>query len=120
MAIDIFTHVLPIEYKNRLYRYSDKFMSEKKIEEKRITFVPRASKGSLESTVKLSPRSGISLIILCLEYTGPSRNCKCTVQSEHGSCCPKALGKVSDRIARCLHLRRSRIKRLLTDGLDIV
>ena len=37
MAIDIFTHVLPIKYKNRLYRYSDKFMSERKIEEKRVT-----------------------------------------------------------------------------------
>jgi predicted TIM-barrel fold metal-dependent hydrolase len=37
MAIDIFPHVLPIKYKNRLYRDFDKFMSEKKIEEKRVT-----------------------------------------------------------------------------------
>lgn len=37
MVIDIFTHILPVRYKKRLYRYSDQFVSEAKIEEKRIT-----------------------------------------------------------------------------------
>lgn len=37
MKIDIFTHVLPTMYKNTLYKYSEKFLSEKKMHEKRIT-----------------------------------------------------------------------------------
>lgn len=37
MMTDIFTHILPTRYKNALYKYSDKFITERKIEEKRIT-----------------------------------------------------------------------------------
>jgi predicted TIM-barrel fold metal-dependent hydrolase len=37
MKIDIFTHILPVKYKEALYKYSDQFVNEKKIEEKRIT-----------------------------------------------------------------------------------
>lgn len=35
MKIDIFTHVQPERYKKALYRYSDKFVTDKKIQDKR-------------------------------------------------------------------------------------
>ena len=37
MKIDIFTHVQPERYKRALYRYSDKFVTDKKIQDKRPT-----------------------------------------------------------------------------------
>jgi predicted TIM-barrel fold metal-dependent hydrolase len=37
MKIDIYTHIMPSKYKNALYKYSDKFVTEKNIMEKRIT-----------------------------------------------------------------------------------
>ena len=35
MKIDIFTHVMPEKYKERLYRYSNKFETEKNVQDKR-------------------------------------------------------------------------------------
>jgi aminocarboxymuconate-semialdehyde decarboxylase len=37
MKIDIYTHVMPSKYKNALYKYSDKFVTEKNFIERRIT-----------------------------------------------------------------------------------
>jgi aminocarboxymuconate-semialdehyde decarboxylase len=37
MKIDIYTHVMPSKYKNALYKYSDKFITEKNFMERRIT-----------------------------------------------------------------------------------
>jgi len=37
MKIDIYTHVMPSKYKNTLYKYSDKFLTEKNFIERRIT-----------------------------------------------------------------------------------
>jgi aminocarboxymuconate-semialdehyde decarboxylase len=37
MKIDIYTHVMPSKYKNALYKYSDKFVTEKNFMERRIT-----------------------------------------------------------------------------------
>ena len=35
MKIDIYTHVMPEKYKKALYRYADKFATEKKVQDKR-------------------------------------------------------------------------------------
>jgi predicted TIM-barrel fold metal-dependent hydrolase len=37
MKIDIYTHVMPSKYKNALYKYSDKFVTEKNFMERRVT-----------------------------------------------------------------------------------
>jgi aminocarboxymuconate-semialdehyde decarboxylase len=37
MKIDIYTHAMPSKYKNALYKYSDKFITEKNFMERRIT-----------------------------------------------------------------------------------
>ena len=37
VKIDIYTHVMPSRYKNALYQYSDKFMTEKTFMERRIS-----------------------------------------------------------------------------------
>ena len=37
MKIDIFTHVMPEKYKQRIYRYADRFATEKAVQDKRPT-----------------------------------------------------------------------------------
>ncbi len=37
MKIDIYSHILPKRYRDAIYKYSDKFITEVKIQEKRIT-----------------------------------------------------------------------------------
>lgn len=44
MKIDIFTHVMPERYKKALYRYADRFPTEKKVQDKRPTLTDHAAR----------------------------------------------------------------------------
>lgn len=37
MKIDIYTHIMPVRYRDRLYKHSGKFVTEKKFQENRLT-----------------------------------------------------------------------------------
>ena len=44
MKIDIFTHVMPKRYKEALYKYADKFATERAVQDRRATLTDKEAR----------------------------------------------------------------------------
>ena len=61
MKIDVFCHVMPERYKKQLYRYADKFPTEKAVQDKRPVLTDNEARFT-----KLAPYEGMLQVITYL------------------------------------------------------